>query len=219
MKVRVVSICLLTLFAGCKWWSKVEAEGAETKPVGDIKVASSKAVEAGSKATDRDVAEVGALTKDELDKMAFNTKTGTVETFESTKDDNNQKKRSELIDEMKKSAGKLDLAINALVAAGYDGDDVDHVIDKIKITSEKLKLSKQLAEIEKSGNYKKLEEVKQAVQALGDTQSCISKINEQKRLAEKEKENLKKKMILMFVCILLFIMCFQIFIGILLLPR
>ncbi|UGQ17506.1 hypothetical protein [Borrelia sp. RT1S] len=72
MGIRVISILLLMLFIGsCEWWFKAEAEGGVvTRPVEDIKVVAARAVEEVSKATGRSAAEIKALSKEELDKVA-----------------------------------------------------------------------------------------------------------------------------------------------------
>ncbi|UGQ16385.1 hypothetical protein [Borrelia sp. RT5S] len=193
MGIRVISILLLMLFIGsCKWWFEAETEGEVlVKPLEDIKVVATRAVEEVSKATGRSAAEVKALSKEDLDKFALDAKSSADATFEITKDSKNNKKKSEFIDEIKKSAGKLDLAFKSLVGAGYTGPIAGPVISNIESALKNLELAKKLAEMAESGNPNTLEDAKKAVQALGgNTGSCVSNLSSKNGYSEPVKNGL-----------------------------
>ncbi|UGQ16733.1 hypothetical protein [Borrelia sp. RT5S] len=195
MHVKVMSILLLMLFIGsCKWWFKAEAEGGVvTRPVEDIKVVAARAVEEVSKATGRSAAEVKSLSKDDLDKIAAAAKASAEATYNSTNDNKeDKKKKSEFIDEIKESAGKMDLAFKSLVGAGYTGDLASPVLGNIKNALGRLELAKKLAEIEESGDSNTLDKVKRAAKALGVNESCVNNIDGRQGYANAVKGGLKE---------------------------
>ena len=195
MHIKVMSILLLMLFIGsCKWWFKAEAEGgAATRPVEDIKVVAERAVEEVSKATGKSAAEVKSLSKGDLDKIAEEAKASAEATLTSTSDSKSNKKKSEFIDEISKSAGKMDLAFKSLVAAGYTGGVASPVISNIESALKNLELAKKIAVMAESGDPKTLDEAKQAVQALGgDTGSCVNSLSERHGYSNPAKDGLNE---------------------------
>ncbi|WKC58269.1 hypothetical protein [Borrelia sp. P9F1] len=177
MHMRViVSISVLMLFASCEWWAEVSGKIKIKKPVEDIKVVAERAVNEVSRATGKSADEVKALSKDELDKIAEEAKSSTAATFESTKKD--AKKKSELIDEIKQSTEKLDLAFKSLVGAGYRNATASLVLESIKTAKQKLGLAGKLEKMIEDGN-KTMAEVRRVVGAFGDVAGyCMRDINE-----------------------------------------
>ncbi|WKC58507.1 hypothetical protein [Borrelia sp. P9F1] len=193
MHMRViVSISVLMLFASCEWWAEVRGKIKVKKPVEDIKVVAERAVNEVSKATGKSADEVKSLSREELDKIAAEAKSSVDATFEITKQ--NDKKKSELIDEIKKSTKKLDLAFKSLVGAGYQNDTASLVLDSIKTALGKLDLAGKLEKMIEDGSNKTIAEVKQVVGAFGDVAgSCMNNINEKQGQHEQKNDSKVKE--------------------------
>ena len=181
MQVRVVGILLLMLFiVSCKWWSKAETvdkDGAEVVQ-DDPEVVAERAAEEVSKATGKSVAEVKSLSKEDLDKFVAEAG-GSAEATAQSAESNNDKKKSEFIDEISKSAGKLDLAFKSLVAAGHRSGAVNPVIGNMKIFFKRLELADKLAGMLENGSGNTVGEVRKEVEAVGAAAFCMSAIKEE----------------------------------------
>ncbi|WKC58501.1 hypothetical protein [Borrelia sp. P9F1] len=170
---RIVSILILVLFISCKW-NKAEAEGKDAYGViqDTPEVVAEKATEEVSKATGKSVAEVKALSKDELDRFAADAVTSAEAAIKSAEAHNNHKDNASIIDEIKRAAGKFALAFKALVGAGFR-DAMIPVIGNIKTASLRFELVGKLARMLESGSGT-IGEVGRNVVEFGVADYCIS---------------------------------------------
>ncbi|UGQ17931.1 hypothetical protein [Borrelia sp. RT1S] len=139
-------LCVLTSFIGCTsiigyiWWYKTRGGGEIESAVESLTAVAQKAAEAVSSATGRSVEEIKNLSKEDLEQFADAAAC-------SADGISGDQKNSELIEQIRESALKLDLAFNALVAAGYSDDVVDLVLGNMSAALGKLGLAGKLAAI------------------------------------------------------------------------
>nr|WKT13887.1 hypothetical protein LKV13_04550 [Borrelia sp. BU AG58] len=196
MYARLVGILVLTLFAGCQWWleANLRIKTVNETPPEAPEVAIQRAAEDVSKATGRGVDEIKGLSKEDLDKIADDAKSSSLETRKSTEDSKSSKKQDEFIDEIQKSTKNLDLAFKSFLGAGYNNEVVTPILANIDNASKRLELASKIKKMEKESANKSLDEVKRAVRAFGgDTGSCIRELDERKyHRKDAVKEGLKE---------------------------
>ncbi|UGQ17509.1 hypothetical protein [Borrelia sp. RT1S] len=181
MHIRVIGILILMLLIGsCKWWSKAETGGRDVAEVvqDDPEVVAERAAEEVSRVTGKSAAEVKSLSKKDLDKFAEDAMSSAEATAKSV-ESGRSKKKSELIDEIKGSADKLDLAFKAVVGAGHRSGVVNPVIGNMKILFKRLELADKLAIMLKNGSNNTIGEVRKEVEAVGAIDFCMSAIKEE----------------------------------------
>ncbi|WKC58506.1 hypothetical protein [Borrelia sp. P9F1] len=98
---------------------------------------------------------------------------------------------SELIDRIRGSVGKLDLAFKALIAVEYSDDILDVVLDNLKVALQKLELAGKLAAIIESGGIHIIEEAKKTVLKFGGDISCIKSIEYTRGYANAQANGIK----------------------------
>nr|WKT13868.1 hypothetical protein LKV13_04455 [Borrelia sp. BU AG58] len=169
----VVSISILVLFISCEW-NKAGAGGKGAYGVvqDTPEVVAEKAAEEVSKATDKSVSEVKALSKEELERFAEDAKSSAEATLKGAEVLNNHKDIARIIDEIKGSAGKFDLAFKSLVGAGFRNAIIP-VIRNMKTALLRFELVGKLARMLESGGSK-LEEVRRNVVEFGATDYCMN---------------------------------------------